>query len=1085
MLNTIIVARVARSPVHQVYARSYQGTNQLVRCSRSYLPSSSRHLATAASERNAPSLGSKPLAESLFAPLDKFAPRHLGPRGSDQEEMLSALGYSSIEDFVNDTLPNSIRLKPAEGVEQRLPALSESELLRRGDEIAKMNQVKKSLIGMGYWNSNVPPVILRNILENPAWYTSYTPYQAEIAQGRLESLINYQTMVKSLTGLDIANASLLDEATAAAEGVILAYNQGKGKKNTILIDRAVLPQTVAVIQQRAKGFGIKVVQCDLRTPQGTRLPYGESESSIKREDVMGILVQYPDVDGRIVDWSSLADEIHKDGGLVIAATDLLALTMIKTPGEWGADIAVGNAARFGVPPGYGGPHAAFFAVRDGLKRRIPGRLVGLSKDANGKPAYRLALQTREQHIRRDKATSNVCTAQALLANMSAMYAVYHGPEGLRRIAAKTHALTRLLKNILVRLGYRVINRDGAFFDTLTIDLTTSGVGAVRVHSIASDAGLNLRRISGSRVGITLDETVSIEEMTDLANVFRTAKESGKETVDEKNAFSPQDLIKLAGDLGLDASSVETLSVATPVPALPNDIPASAEADKFLAHADGLPDVADFTRQSTYLTQPVFNSHQSETQLLRYIHHLQSKDLSLAQAMIPLGSCTMKLNSTSSMMLLSKPQFGALHPLIPEDQARGYDVLIRELERDLCLLTGFPAVSLQPNSGAQGEFAGLSVIRAYLDSINQSHRDICLIPNSAHGTNPASAIMAGMKVVAVKNKHDGTIDMDDLRAKAEQYKDKLAAFMVTYPSTFGVFEDGVQEACKIIHDFGGQVYMDGANMQAQVGLTNPALIGADVTHLNLHKTFSIPHGGGGPGVGPICCAEHLAPYLPGHPLASVGGERAIHPISAAPFGSASILTIAWAYIKMLGWKGLRQSSVISLLSANYMAHRLAPHYKLRYSNEKGRVAHEFLLDLAELSKVVSVSDVAKRLADYGFHAPTCSWPISTGMLIEPTESESFEEIERFCDAMIAIRKEIQDVVDGKQDAHNNVLKNAPHTIQTLIDENWNRPYSRDTAAYPVEGLRTIKFWPASGRVDDAHGDKNLVCECGTVDEYASE
>lgn len=1043
-----------------------------------------RTLATAAAERDAPSLGSKPLAKSLFAPLDAFAPRHLGPRASDEAKMLSALGYDSIEDFVDDSLPASIRLKPANDVEQRLPALSESELLRRGDEIARMNVKKKSLIGMGYWNSNVPPVIQRNVLENPVWYTSYTPYQAEISQGRLESLINYQTMVKSLTALDIANASLLDEATAAAEGVILAFNQAKGKKNTILIDRAVLPQTVSVIQQRAKGFGIKVVQCDLRTPQGTRLPYGEGEGAIKREDVMGIIVQYPDVDGRIVDWKSLADEIHNDGGLVIAATDLLPLTMITPPGDWGADIAVGNAARFGVPPGYGGPHAAFFAVRDGLKRRIPGRLVGLSKDASGKLAYRLALQTREQHIRRDKATSNVCTAQALLANMSAMYAVYHGPEGLRHIAAKTHSLTRLLKYILVTLGYRVINRDGAFFDTLTVDLSTSGVGAVRVHSIASDAGLNLRRINSSRVGVTLDETVTIEEMTDLVNVFKTAKESGKSVTQQENVYKPQDLIVLASELGLDANTVETINVSTPAPAIPSNVPASAEADKFLARSDGLPDVPDFARKSSYLTQPVFSSHRSETQLLRYIHHLQSKDLSLAQAMIPLGSCTMKLNSTSSMMLLSKPQFGALHPLIPEDQARGYDVLIRELERDLCLLTGFPAVSLQPNSGAQGEFAGLSIIRAYLDSINQSHRDICLIPNSAHGTNPASAVMAGMRVVAVKNRADGTVDMDDLRSKAEQHKDKLAAFMVTYPSTFGVFEDGVQEACKVIHDFGGQVYMDGANMQAQVGLTNPALIGADVTHLNLHKTFSIPHGGGGPGVGPICCAEHLAPYLPGHPLASVGGERAINPISAAPFGSASILTIAWAYIKMLGWRGLRHSSVTSLLSANFMAHRLAPHYKLRYSNEKGRVAHEFLLDLAEFGKYVSVSDVAKRLADYGFHAPTCSWPISTGMLVEPTESESFDEISRFCDAMISIRKEIQDIVDGKQDPHDNVLKNAPHTIETLLSDKWDRPYPRELAAYPVEGLRHIKFWPASGRVDDAHGDKNLVCECGSVEEYAS-
>ncbi|MCO5612571.1 hypothetical protein L7F22_066839 [Adiantum nelumboides] len=993
--------------------------------------------------------------------------------------MLQSLGYDSLEKFVDDTLPASIRLTDVEGKEERLPALSESEIARRGKDIASMNTLAKSLIGMGYHNTNVPPVIQRNILEN-------RPGTPAIPR-RLESLINYQTMVKSLTSLDIANASLLDEGTAAAEAMVLAFNHARGKKKTILIDRGVLPQTVAVIRQRAKGFGINVVHTELRNPQGTRLPYGESNSGpVKREDVMAVLVQYPDIDGRITDWEGLAKEIHNDGGLVIAATDLLALTMIKPPGEWGADIAVGNAARFGVPPGYGGPHAAFFAVKDGLKRKIPGRLVGISKDSQGKPAYRLALQTREQHIRRDKATSNVCTAQALLANMSAMYAVYHGPDGLRRIAAKVHGLTRLLKHSLTMLGLRVINRDGAFFDTLTIDLSTSGVGAVRVHSIATESGLNLRRISDSRVGVTLDETVTIEELNDLVNIFRTAKESGKGSTkpqESEGASKPTDLIKVAESLGLDAESLESLQVSTPAKALPGDVPESAEFHKSLAKAEGLPDVPDFARTSKYLTQPVFSSHRSETQLLRYIHLLQSKDLSLVHAMIPLGSCTMKLNSTSSMMLLSKPEYHGLHPLCPEDQARGFDVLIRELERDLCLLTGFPAVSIQPNSGAQGEFAGLSVIRAYLESQGQGARDVCLIPNSAHGTNPASAIMAGMKVVAVKNKADGNLDLDDLREKAEANKERLAAFMVTYPSTHGVFEDGVQEACEIIHANGGQVYMDGANMQAQVGLTNPAIIGADVTHLNLHKTFSIPHGGGGPGVGPICCAEHLAPYLPGHPLSSTGGERAIDPISAAPFGSASILTIAWAYIKMLGWEGLRASSALSLLSANYMAQRLAPHYKLRYANAQGRVAHEFLLDLAEFQKYISVGDVAKRLSDYGFHAPTCSWPISTGMLIEPTESESMVEVERFCDAMISIRKEIQEIVDAGS-SENNLLKNAPHTVEVLLGDKWERPYPRERAAYPVDGLREAKFWPAASRVDDAHGDLNLVCECGSVDDYAS-
>lgn len=1025
-----------------------------------------RGLATLSSTENAPELGASHVAKSIFAPLDTFEARHVGPRDQDSAKMLQALGYSEMEQLVADTVSPSVRLAQDAAFYDQMKPLSESELAQRADVIAKMNRPFKSLIGMGYQNTLVPPVILRNVLENPAWYTSYTPYQPEISQGRLESLINFQTMVKSLTGLDLANASLLDEGTAAAEAMILAYGQTKSKRKTFLVDRGVLPQTLAVLRQRAKGFGIKVVATDLRTPQGHRLPPAEQ---IPRDDIIGALVQYPDVDGRITDWEALAKEIKGFGGMVIAATDLLALTMIKPPGEWGADIALGNAARFGVPPGFGGPHAAFFAVRDSIKRKIPGRLVGLSKDARGNPAYRLALQTREQHIRREKATSNICTAQALLANMSAMYAVYHGPDGLRKIAAKVHALTRLLKHELTELGVRVVNRDGAFFDTLTIDLSKAGVGAVRVHEEAKKAGLNLRRISDTRVGITLDETVSIEELTDVLNVFAFAL---KPTKSGEVPYKPEVLLSIASRIGLDASSTETLTISSPLKTASSD-------------TSDLPAVPDFSRQSKFLQQPVFSAHRSETQMLRYIHSLQAKDLSLVHAMIPLGSCTMKLNSTSSMMLISKPEFSQLHPFAPEDQAQGYDVLIRELEHDLCMITGFPAVSLQPNSGAQGEFAGLSVIRAYHESKGEGKRDVCLIPTSAHGTNPASAIMAGMRVVPVKTKADGSIDLEDLRTKAEQHKSELAATMITEPATTGCYFKDIQEAFQIVHDNGGQVYLDGANLQAQVALTNPAIMGADVSHLNLHKTFSIPHGGGGPGVGPICVAEHLAPFLPGHPLASTGGEMAIDPISAAPWGSASILTIAWAYIKMLGWGGLKKSTETSLLAANYVAHRLKDHYKLKYTGDRGRVAHELLIDVAEFEDVgLKVMDFAKRLIDYGFHPPTCSWPISTGLLIEITESESLQEIDRLIEAFISIRAEVEEIRQGKMPKDDNLLKNAPHTIHAITEGEWNRPYTRERAVYPVEELKKNKFWPPVARIDDAFGDRVLVCECGGVEDYVN-
>ncbi|CAD6890065.1 unnamed protein product [Tilletia laevis] len=1065
--------------------------------------SNTRSLATLQSTLNAPQLGSSEVAQSLFAPLDAFEHRHLGPRASHVQAMLEKIGYSDMEAFVQDAVPKSIRLDQSTVNTSALQPLSESELLRRGTEIAAGNAKFKSLIGMGYNNTLVPNVILRNVLESPAWYTSYTPYQPEIAQGRLESLLNFQTLITSLTGLDVSNASLLDEGTAAAEAMVLAYGISGSKRKTFLVDRAVLPQTMAVLRQRAKGFGIRVLVTDLRTPDGYRLP---SEDEAPRDDIIGALVQYPDVNGRIVDWAGLAKDIHSFGGLVVAATDLLALTMIKPPGEWGADIALGNSARFGVPPGYGGPHAAFFAVTDKLKRRIPGRLVGVSRDSSGKPAFRLALQTREQHIRREKATSNICTAQALLANMSAMYAVYHGPDGLRRIAAKTHGLTRLLKHELTEIGARVVNRDGAFFDTLTIDLSKAGVGSVRVHTEAEKAGLNFRRISDTRVGLSLDETVTIEEVADILNVFKAALAPTNTAVASAQAkaasegrqldqvhYRSDQLLELASSLGLDAETLGSLEVSTslkrkPVaPASTSPLPSTSPAAVNAAtHVADLPSVPDFKRTSPILTHPVFSMHRSETEMLRYIHHLQSKDLSLANAMIPLGSCTMKLNATSSMTLLSRPEYGSLHPFAPEEQAKGYDVIIRELERDLCTITGFPAVSLQPNSGAQGEFAGLSVIRAYLDSKGEGKRDVCLIPQSAHGTNPASAVMAGMRVVSVKTLPDGSLDLEDLRAKAEKHRGELAAFMVTYPSTYGVFEEKVQEACAIIHDAGGQVYMDGANLQAQVGLTNPAIIGADVTHLNLHKTFSIPHGGGGPGVGPICCAEHLAPYLPGHPLASVGGEQAIDPISAAPFGSASILTIAWAYIKQLGWSGLKSSTEVALLNANYIAWRLKGDFKVKYTNSKGLVAHELLIDLAEYSDAgLTVMDFAKRLIDYGFHPPTCAWPISTGLLIEPSESESLAEIDRFCEAMLAIKAEADEVRSGKAPKDKNLLKRAPHTIEVMTrsEEEWDAPYSRAQAAYPVKGLRQNKFWPAVGRLDEVHGDKNLFCTCPSVEELA--
>ncbi|CCM03133.1 uncharacterized protein FIBRA_05254 [Fibroporia radiculosa] len=980
-------------------------------------PFTRRRLATAASP------------SSLFSALDTFADRHIGPDDHEVSHMLSTLGYESMDAFIAATVPSKIRVASTSVSNESIPVYSESELHRRARELASENKPFRSFIGMGYHNAVVPPVILRNIIESPAWYTPYTPYQPEIAQGRLESLVNFQTMIMSLTSMDIANASLLDEATAAAEGMVMSYMNSNQKKRTFLADIGVLPQTISVLQTRAKGFGIRLIVADV-------------VSSLQDKDILsdlcGVLVQYPDVNGSIKDFGGITQTVHSSGALLVCASDLLALTMLKPPGEWGADIVLGNSARFGVPAGYGGPHGAFFAVTDKLKRKMPGRLIGRSKDVQGNPAYRLALQTREQHIRREKATSNICTSQALLANMAAMYAVYHGPDGIRRIAQKVHALTQVVKSAVEKYGYNAITSE--FFDTVTFDVSGVVKDSETVHTAARLEKVNLRRIDSSHVGVTFDESVSTEDVVRVINVFASA------------------------------ASASPLSLA----------------DVALPESSAVPQILQ--RTSQYLPHSVFNTHHSETEMLRYIYHLQSKDLGLVHAMIPLGSCTMKLNSTSSMIPLTWPEFGGIHPFAPTDQVKGYIEIIKELESDLCKITGFYACSVQPNSGAAGEYAGLSVIRAYHESRGEGHRDICLIPVSAHGTNPASAVMAGLKVVPVKTHADGNLDLDDLRTKAEKHKDQLAAFMITYPSTFGVFEHGVQDACKIIHDNGGQVYLDGANLNAQIGLTNPATCGGDVCHMNLHKTFAIPHGGGGPGVGPICVAEHLAPFLPSHPVISTGGDQAIHAVSAAQYGSASILLISWAYIKMLGGAGLSASSKIALLNANYMAHRLSGHYSLRYKNNNGRVAHELLIDLAEFDKAagLKVTDFAKRLQDYGFHPPTCSWPISTCMLIEPTESEPLAEIDRFCDAMIQIRQEAEDIISGNQPKDNNLLKNAPHPISViaLSEKEWNRPYSRQTAAFPAPWLLEKKFWPTVSRIDDAYGDLNLICDCPSVEESAA-
>lgn len=958
--------------------------------------------------------GNRLSTQELLAPQDSFVRRHLGPGADEQAKMLAKIGVGSLDELIDATVPAAIRLRrPLQLPEPR----AESDVLAELSALAKKNQIFRSYIGMGYYDTLTPGVILRNILENPGWYTAYTPYQPEIAQGRLEALLNFQTMVSDLTGLDIANASLLDEATAAAEAMTMCKRAHKRSSvNTFFVSDKCHPQTIAVLQSRAEPLGIEVVVGDARQYSFSRPTFGA-------------LIQYPDSEGNIVDWRAFIESAHAAGALVVVATDLLALTLLTPPGDFGADIAVGSSQRFGVPMGYGGPHAAFMATRDELKRTMPGRLVGVSVDSAGNPAMRLSLQTREQHIRRDKATSNICTAQVLLAIIASMYAVYHGPEGLRRIAMRVRLLTAILAELLRQGGYHV--NEGPHFDTLKISGGAQTQAALVKSAEAQQ--VNLRVYGDGAVGVSLDETTTVEALRTLLAIFGI---EGKASLEET------------------AEKVDTEYNAA------------------------------FARTSTYLTHPVFNNYHTETEMLRYIFRLQSRDLSLAQAMIPLGSCTMKLNATTEMIPVTWPEFGKLHPFVPRQQAQGYSELFVRLERWLSEVTGFAAISLQPNAGSQGEYAGLLAIRDFHMSRGDEHRRICLIPSSAHGTNPASAVMAGMDVVVVACDERGNVDLADLRIKAEQHSADLAAVMVTYPSTHGVFEEGIVELCRIVHQHGGQVYMDGANMNAQVGLCRPGDIGADVCHLNLHKTFCIPHGGGGPGMGPIGVAAHLAPFLPAHPVVhDVGGEKG-SAVSAAPWGSSSILPISYAYIAMMGGSGLTLATKIAILNANYIAARLQPHYPVLYRGDHGFVAHECIVDVRQLkSGGIEVDDIAKRLMDYGFHAPTMSFPVAGTLMIEPTESESLAEIDRFCDAMIAIREEIHDIEIGAADREQNLLKGAPHTAQAVIADGWDRPYSREDAAYPTASSREFKFWPAVGRIDSVYGDRNLVCVCPPIEEYA--
>ena len=966
---------------------------------------------------------------------DYFQPRHIGRSAVETAKMLEVVGAGSLDALIDEAIPASIRLTAPLNLP---PAESEHQYLQRLTGIARRNKTFRSYIGLGYHDTITPSVILRMVMENPGWYTPYTPYQAEIAQGRLESLLNFQTMVADLTGMEIANASLLDEATAAAEAMTLLHRvrtnkPDNGRRGLFLVSDRSLPQTIDVLKTRAEPLDID-------------LHVGPIDAMTFDSRVFGVLLEYPDATGTVQDLGGFIKTAHDAGVLVAVGTDLLALALITPPGEMGADVVYGNSQRFGVPLGYGGPHAAFFATRNAFVRQAPGRIIGVSVDAHGRKAYRMALATREQHIRREKATSNICTAQALLANMAAMYAVYHGPDGLKAIAARVHTLARVLDAELQRLGVKQLNAH--YFDTLRIDIA-GGVEKVREHALGK--GINFRYVDDRTIGIALNETVSTRDIADIVSVFAEAIGKQPPVID----FDSYDRTLGSSERSRGSSD---------------------------SRDDGYS--PSLRRTSAYLTHPVFNTHRSETQMMRYLRSLERKDIGLDTSMIPLGSCTMKLNAATEMLPVTWEHFSRMHPFAPVEQAQGYAQIARELEEALCAITGFAAVSLQPNSGAQGEFAGLMVIRSYHRDHGDDHRDVVLIPASAHGTNPASAAMAGMRVVVVATAPNGNVDIADLRKKAEQHKDDLSCLMITYPSTHGVFEDDIIEICRIVHEHGGQVYMDGANMNAQSGLTSPAAIGADVCHLNLHKTFAIPHGGGGPGMGPIGVATHLAPYLPRHPLIKTGGERGIHAISAAPWGSASILLISYGYIRMLGAKGVTDATKYAILNANYIKARLEKHYPVLYARANGRVAHEMIFDLrAFKTGGVDEMDVAKRLMDYGFHAPTVSFPVAGTLMVEPTESEDKGELDRFCDAMIQIRKEIDDVVSGRVDKHDNVLKNAPHTAEAVMASEWKHPYSREEAAFPLPFVKTNKFWPSVGRIDNPYGDRNLFCSCPPVETFA--
>jgi len=951
-----------------------------------------------------------------------FAQRHIGPSSAEVQQMLHLLGLATVDELIAQTIPQAIRLNRPLNLG---PERSEYAALAQLKEIASKNQVFRSFIGMGYYDCITPPVLQRNILENPGWYTAYTPYQPEIAQGRLEALLNFQTMIIDLTGLEIANASLLDEATAAAEAMTMSYGLCKNKAKAFFVSSACHPQTIAVVQTRARPLGIEVIVADHQT-------------FAFEQSIFGALLQYPASDGTVYDYSAFVEKAHAAGALVTVAADPLSLTLLTPPGEFGADIAVGSTQRFGVPLGYGGPHAAYFATREEYKRQVPGRIVGVSRDAQGMPALRLALQTREQHIRRDKATSNICTAQVLLAVMASMYAVYHGPAGLKNIAANIHRMSVTLAAGLRRMGYSVGSE--AFFDTVCVELANCNLA--EILAAAQRSCINLRVLNAGAVGISLDETTTDEDLLALWQIF-----AGSDAL----PFTVEELAPLT-----DISQ----------------------------------DLLPFVRKSAYLTHPVFNSYHSETEMLRYIYRLQARDLSLTTSMIPLGSCTMKLNATAEMMPVTWPEFGKIHPFAPMSQTRGYQVLFEQLESALAEITGFAGISLQPNAGSQGEYTGLLVIRKYHEDRGEGDRNICLIPQSAHGTNPASAVMCGLQVVVVACDTQGNVDLADLQEKAQKYSKELAALMVTYPSTHGVFEEQIKDICAIVHAHGGQVYMDGANMNAQVGLCRPGDFGADVCHLNLHKTFCIPHGGGGPGMGPIGVMPHLVQFLPDVsfvssqlPVDKKQMTSAVGAVAAAPWGSASILTISWMYIAMMGAAGLTEATKIAILNANYIARRLEPYYPIVYKGKSGLVAHECILDLRSLKKSagIEVDDIAKRLIDYGFHAPTVSWPVAGTMMVEPTESESQQELDRFCDAMIQIRQEIAAIESGK-DADNNLLKNAPHTAAALISTAWEHPYSREQAAYPSSWTREHKFWPAVGRIDNAFGDRNFVCSCLPIAAY---